>query len=184
MMRPGPEAEAVAPSLRPLALLSEAHIEGQAKLDALEAATKALLNGERASGLKGLEESLGFFGTDLARHFKHEENALFPPLIRAVGRGGPVGAMLAEHQSLWRSIDSLAEQARALAASESDPSPQELALLKQVVEHILWLLRSHIQKEDTMLFPLALQHLSSSDWLEVAAEMERPVWAAGDGIAT
>ncbi|MBI4216578.1 MAG: hemerythrin domain-containing protein [Chloroflexi bacterium] len=174
MMRPRPEAEIAAPYLRPLALLSEAHVKGQAKLSALEAAMKALQNGERASGVKGLEEALGFFDTDLARHFKHEENALFPPLIRAVGRGGPVGAMMEEHQSLWRSIDRLTEQVEAMAMSESGPSPKELTLLKQVVEHILWLLRSHIQKEDTMLFPLALQHLSSSDWREVEAEMERP----------
>ncbi len=77
-------------------------------------------------------------------HHAKEERALFPALARAGvpdGPGGPIGVMLEEH----------VEGRALIAALEASDAAARVASARRYVA----LLRSHIEKENTVLFPLA-----------------------------
>jgi len=106
--------------------------------------------------------------TDGCHHSK-EESVLFPALEeRNAAAGGPVSVMLSEHEAgrvAIRAIDAAlpdvesSEAARAVVA-------ENLALYAR-------LLRLHINKENTVLFPLAERILSDQEQEMMAAEFER-----------
>ena len=106
--------------------------------------------------------------TDGCHHAK-EERILFPMLEqRDPAAGGPVSVMLSEHEAgrdAVRAIDG------ALPAVASDPAAR-----KTVAENLALyaqLLRLHINKENTVLFPLADRILGELDKRRLADEFER-----------
>ncbi|MDO8473608.1 MAG: hemerythrin domain-containing protein [Dehalococcoidia bacterium] len=142
-----------------LDILGSAHIGGLSKLAEMEAAIKQLRSGDTLTAASRLRGLLTFFDGDLKTHFDHEEKALFPVLSRIIGPMGPVQVMLDEHKVLWQAIEELklalpdCERGEANAAEKVD----------RIASHILWTLRSHIQKEDEMLFPMADTQLNTAD---------------------
>ena len=151
-----------------LSILHHAHGVGLEKLKLLEDAAEELKKGRTAEALPKLREVLTFFNGELRTHFLHEEDGLFPVLARIIGRMGPIGVMIDEHQSLWRAVDTLEEHVLALEQGNAT----SLAETERVATHIVWLLRSHIQKEDEMLFPLAERSLSPEGQLEVVQRIK------------
>lgn len=110
------------------------------------------------------------FFRNFADHCHHakEEHKLFP---RLVDRGlsleeGPIAVMLAEH-----------EEGRAyvrLVAAELDKHEEaDAALIVGSLLSFVELLRSHIGKEDNVLYPLADQLLSPTDQQSLLAEFEQ-----------
>jgi len=79
-----------------------------------------------------------------------------------------VAVMTEEHKSMGRAMDALEE---ALVDLEHG-STQSTKEAQQISSHILWALRSHIKKEDEMLFPLAEANLGERDRQEVTCRME------------
>ena len=152
-------------------VLKAAHTVGLAIMDSLEQASADLIQGRRSEALEVLERVLQFFDGDLKLHFDHEEHALFPVLGRIIGRAGPIGAMEGEHDSLWRNIDDLGEGVRVLERDVMGADEQLILDLHNTANHIVWMLRSHIQKEDTMLFPLADKTLDERGKTEVDTNM-------------
>lgn len=151
-----------------MAILHQAHLIGLEKMNALEAAIEGLKRDPADVAIAQLRELLAFFNGELRTHFLQEEEALFPALSRAIGPMGPVAVMTEEHKSLGRAVDAL-EQALADLEHGSTQSTKEV---QQVASHILWALRSHIKKEDGMLFPLAEAHLSERSRQEVTYRMK------------
>lgn len=99
----------------------------------------------------GLPLPEGWWGETIAwlrafadqNHHAKEEMSLFPALVKAgvPSDGGPIGVMLEEHQrgrALVRAMEAGAPAARAAKARE-----------------YVTLLREHIDKENSVLFPLA-----------------------------
>ncbi|MBI4295380.1 MAG: hemerythrin domain-containing protein [Chloroflexi bacterium] len=146
-----------------LTVLRQSHDAGLDKLKLLEDVAEELRQGRSVETLPRLRQLLRFFNGELRTHFLHEENGLFPVLARIIGRMGPIGAMIEEHQSLWRAVETLEEHVIALERG----SAVGLAETEKVATHIVWFLRSHIQKENDMLFPLAERHLSQEGRWEV-----------------
>ena len=149
-------------------ILHQAHLVGLEKMHSMEAAIEGLKRGPADAAIAQLRELLAFFNGELRTHFLHEEEALFPALSRAIGPMGPVAVMTEEHKSLGRAVHALVE---ALADLEHG-STQSTKEAQQIASHILWALRSHIKKEDEMLFPLAKAHLSERGRQEVTYRME------------
>ena len=116
-----------------------------------------------------LKDALEFFEGDLELHFRHEELALFPALAKVIGRTGPVGAMLAEHESIWNAVDRFGTSVEELAEGGDVQVARRAA---QAASHIVFLLRGHIQREDSMLFPLAASTLNDDGKLEVDRNMD------------
>ncbi|CAB5123302.1 Repair of Iron Centers di-iron protein [Olavius algarvensis associated proteobacterium Delta 3] len=115
---------------------------------------------------------LDFFRTfaDTCHHGK-EERFLFPVLERiGVSRkGGPIGVMLSEHEE-GRILLRQLEEALGLVGA-GDPSAG--ILFKTAAEAYIELLRQHIFKEDTVLFQIAEDRLSTIRKSTLADQFDR-----------
>lgn len=92
-----------------------------------------------------------------ARHHGKEEDILFDAMVSAgFPRGaGPVGVMLAEHDAGRRYVAAMAARVEQAAPwTEADR-----AAVVEAARGYASLLRSHIAKEDRILYPMARQHL-------------------------
>jgi len=123
---------------------------------------KQALGQLKPMGLKGLKERAqelrDFFANNLVRHFRAEEEALFPKLRQLV----PESAAL---------LDQLARDHRQLrdAISQLDG---EVALGKLVFD-LGDLLERHIRKEERELFPLFEQHIGETGAETVRDEIKK-----------
>lgn len=100
------------------------------------------------------------------RHGAKEEQGLFPVLARYVPEeGGPVGLLMAEHQGLRGEQQVLTQVARKLETdAEAAESQREVLRAAREVQQLL---DTHIEKEESVLFPMARQLLSDREVAEV-----------------
>lgn len=153
-------------------VMKAAHVGGLAMMDRLAQAIVDLKEGRKSEALAAIESAVRFFDGELKIHFDHEERALFPVLGRIIGRAGPIGAMEGEHESLWRCIDEFVESVEDLKAETSVGDADHGASVSRLANHIVWTLRGHINREDTMLFPLAEQTLDAQGKNEVTHNLQ------------
>ena len=116
--------------------------------------------------LDGLLEFFRLFA-DRCHHGK-EEDLLFP-LLEAKGIprvGGPIGAMLEEHDMGRSCVKKMAEAAEALAGGDRAAG----ALWAQVARQYTFLLHNHIQKENEVLFVMAERVLTPDEQTLLAKE--------------
>ena len=150
---------AVKTEWKALEILDSAHQAGLGKLMEMEDAINQIRQGDSASAVNTLRGLFQFFNGELRVHFSHEEVALFPAISRVIGPMGPVQVMLDEHRILWQAIDEL-----ELALTRYDNGEVTAAeRIDSIASNILWTLRSHIEKEDQMLFPLAETQLGKAE---------------------
>ncbi|HEY6005867.1 MAG TPA: hemerythrin domain-containing protein [Anaeromyxobacter sp.] len=122
------------------------------------------------------KEELGRFvefirGFADACHHGKEEGVLFEAMVQHgfPRHGGPIAVMLHEHdegRALVGSLKAFAEQ----LAPWSDADRQEIANASFGFSDLL---RSHIQKEDGVLYPMAEQHLPPEVLERVSEDCER-----------
>jgi len=124
--------------------------------------------------------------TQLALHARKEDDALFPKLEAVLGEhDGPVQVMRWEHQMIHSEgerlrrtlhelhevehpqIEAGAEKLRALAATGGTAET-----LKANAEEIIRLLDTHFEKEEKILFPMALNILDDQMMIEVSDKIE------------
>ncbi|MCZ6692075.1 MAG: hemerythrin domain-containing protein [Planctomycetota bacterium] len=142
-------------------ILSREHQVILSRLGELEDALKDL-------DLAMLEDVLRFFEADLPLHRRKEEEILFPVLARHIGaEGGPISAMLAEHETEKAYLEDLRR-----AVNEVKSGADAGGAVRSSATAILFLLRAHIQKEDEFLFPMAEQFLTDEEKAEVGRAME------------
>ena len=101
-----------------------------------------------------LEQLLDFFKGFVDRcHHAKEEDVLFPELERrGVKReGGPIGVMLAEHDAGRGHIRAMSEGLDRLRHRD----PVGVTAVREGARAYRGLLRAHIHKENSILFPLA-----------------------------
>jgi hemerythrin-like domain-containing protein len=105
-----------------------------------------------------LDRALPFI-KDFADHFHHakEEDVLFKALVaNGMPRdNSPVAAMLMEHDQGRSFVRGMELAARQLRGSEPDVVTMVVAALAENARGYAELLRDHIEKEDTILYPLA-----------------------------
>jgi hemerythrin-like domain-containing protein len=128
----------------------------------LEAILKRIAGGETVErrDLAELVDFLKIFA-DKCHHGK-EEGFLFPALEEAgiANKGGPIGAMLAEH-----------EQGRGYIRRMSESLDDQKSFAKPARAYID-LLRAHIDKENKVLFPMGDARLSREKQSELLARFE------------
>ena len=113
----------------------------------------AFANAEQAALAGNWDEAeilFNFFRTDMARHFRMEEEELFPTLIAAHGPAGPVQMMRMEHAQM----NTLLEQ---MAGSVAHRNAQKYGGL---AETLLIVMQQHNLKEEQMLYPMADHYLT------------------------
>jgi len=150
----------------PIEQLMHEHQEGLAALDRLEKdARQVAAEGLSPATREAMGQAISFINGEIRGHNEKEEEVLFPALAPFLPNpGGPVDVMLAEHRDLWTLNDRLVT---ALA----EPSPDR-ANLSQTALGIVQLLRSHISKEDNILYPMARRFLGEEGLAEVARKVE------------
>lgn len=88
-------------------------------------------------------------------HHRKEEGVLFPTMeaFGAPVQGGPIGAMLNDHEQSRIFTKGMREAALKVEAGDNQAIPS----LIQNARGYATLLQQHIQKEDNILFPMANQ---------------------------
>jgi hemerythrin-like domain-containing protein len=139
-------------------------------LDVLEAAADRLERGQNVPErvLDGMIEFMRVF-VDRCHHGK-EESALFPVLeSRGIPRQGPIGVMLSDHEagrSLARALD---EAIQGIKKGEPLAGRRFSQVARQYSAH----LRSHIDKENNVLFVMAENLLAPEEQSRLAEDFER-----------
>jgi hemerythrin-like domain-containing protein len=160
--------------MKPTEVLVTEHKAVLVALQILEKVAVSLAAGT-ADAPDHLGQLIDFFRGFVDRcHHGKEEDVLFPELEkRGVPReGGPIGVMLAEHDSGRRHIREMANGLARLQSGDGNA----VRGIRENVSGYKDLLRGHIDKEDNILYPMADQLLSEIDaakMIERFAEIER-----------
>jgi len=149
--------------------LKEEHSAVLLMLQVLEKLVDRLIEGDRSSAedLPAIIDFLKGF-VDRCHHGKEEE-WLFPAL-EAAGiprQNGPIGVMLQEHEAGRSLIQDMVETMDVLEAGESQVA------LKEAAHNYIQLLRTHITKENEVLFKMADIKLTAAQQDELYENFER-----------
>lgn len=131
-----------------------------------------MTNGKEEPNKVHLEKAIDFIRTfaDKCHHGK-EEDILFPELEKAgISRDrGPIGVMLEEHTEGRNYIKALNEA--FLKYKEGDKS--QIPVIKENTEGYVMLLRSHIEKENNVLFMIADRFITDEKQDEIFEAFEK-----------
>ena len=156
------------------------HRDAEAMLGALSAVTSRVRGGagSQPDVMAELARLRHEIQGEVLSHFREEELALFVVLGRHVdASSGPI-AMLMEEHAQFRQLELEFEE--ALAAIESDFQDGWPGKLCDAADGIGRLLPPHIEKEDTVLFPMAESMLDEAEWGEVERLWRDAVSAASE----
>jgi hemerythrin-like domain-containing protein len=135
-------------------LLMQEHRLIERALDAMEGWITTVRPGSESNDKAELARFVSFIrGFADAYHHGKEEDILFVAMVEHgfPRQVGPIPVMLHEHdlgRSLVSALDELAQQSTTW-------SEQDRGTLAETVREFCALLRRHIQKEDTLLYPMA-----------------------------
>jgi len=156
----------------PISILQEEHKAISGCLDKLEEIAKKLstntnlkLSQDQLTELRTVSQML----LEAESHHKREEDALFPRLEQQ-GINGPPSIMRLEHNELRKrkkALKELVERAGKLKATDFSRELNELA------GYIVPTLRSHIFKENNILYPTALQAIPGNEWSSIRREFDK-----------
>lgn len=147
-------------SADPIRRFEEEHVEALAALVRLEEAAEALRRGGPSEPhFTTAREVHGLLCGAVRQHNEDEERALFPVL----GEDAPIGPFLEEHETLRKLENDL-----AVSIDRGDRD----AVARQALE-IVDLLRTHIERENAVLFPMARALLGAEGLAIVANELDR-----------
>ncbi len=129
------------PDKNPLDALRKEHDKVLKILDSLESSLNK-------KDIKQSKKTINLLQKEFNKHsLNKEEKVLFLEIEKFMPRdGGPTGMMIIEHQDLTESIESFKQT-------------DNFENLNEIGNHIVNLLREHIDKENNMLFMMADMHL-------------------------
>jgi iron-sulfur cluster repair protein YtfE (RIC family) len=97
------------------------------------------------------EKSFNDFRVNMTKHFRMEEDKLFPTLISAGGPAGPVHVMCMEHAQMNSLIDQM----------EGALIQRDAQRYGGISETLLIVMQQHNLKEEQMLYPIADHFLAT-----------------------
>lgn len=135
-----------------------------------------------------LRDLVGALEETIRLHFQKEEEALFPVLAEYIGKEhGPIEVMLHEHQKIRSVFDALKGNLQDFGGSAAPVEEGRLKVILASGFEAVRLLRSHIGKENEVLFRICETSLSEEEKKEVARKMKAvciaPVRRASGGPA-
>jgi hemerythrin-like domain-containing protein len=150
--------------------LKKEHAAIETMLKILEAICGRLQAGEKTDP-EHLDRIVEFFRVfaDQCHHGKEEE--IFFPALEMAGipkEGGPIGVMLGEHDRMRGLMHGLAEVVDRYRAGEEKAGDGIVLYASDYAAT----LRSHIEKENNVLFKMAEMHLSPDEEREIAERFE------------
>ena len=137
-------------------------------LNIIEKMCENVQNNNKETDYKDIEDIIGFLKVfaDKCHHGK-EEDFLFPALERVgiKNENGPIGLMLAQHRQGREFIKQMQESIEKKVINKDKFVDSASSYVN--------LLRNHIEKEDTNLFPLSDVRLSESTQVELRKDFEK-----------
>jgi len=131
----------------------------------------AAITAKNERAIADLESLLDFFKGFVDRcHHGKEEDVLFPELMRrGVKReGGPIGVLLAEHEVGRGHVRAMTDRLRRLRGGEGGAA----AAIGDRAHAYHDMLRAHIHKENSILFPMADQIVPEDVDARLAGQFE------------
>jgi hemerythrin-like domain-containing protein len=157
--------------MQPTRDLMEEHEGIKVMLRVLDRVADRLERGEPVP-VEHLEAMIDFIRgfADRCHHAK-EEDLLFVAMEQAgiPREGGPVGVMLAEHEIGRNTVRGMAEATEAYTAGDAGAGSRFADHARRYVA----LLSQHIDKEDSILYPLADQYLTADQQAALVEGFER-----------
>jgi hemerythrin-like domain-containing protein len=151
-------------------ILMDEHRVIERVITALETATGRLSSGQAVRPGFFIDASDFIKGFADGCHHKKEEGVLFPAMeLAGVPRdGGPIGAMLADHEAGRLFNQNMRAAAERMAAGDQSAGAE----IERNALGYVRLLRQHIMKENMVLFPMADHVIPTGQQSEVAAAFE------------
>lgn len=151
--------------LRSTEILIAEHREVAIVLGELESLIDEFLTVEEVpeSSREALAEIAEFLSRDLAMHIRKENRGLFPALEKFLStEAGPLAVMLDEHEEITPPIRELCRVVEDLARFRSTSGPAA-ARARDQGRLLIDVVRSHVRKEERILFPFAERCLSAEE---------------------
>lgn len=115
--------------------------------------------------IKAVERLIGYF-RESEKHYLREENVLFPSLEKH-GIEGPPKVMWMEHEQIRAIKKKLYPLVDTAAELDFKEFARELAGSARALQQTL---SGHFDKENSILFPMAMEALTTSEWDGVAGQ--------------
>src|SRR5712664_135566 len=143
----------------PFAPLVAAHEDFVDKLTELEATLDEMMatRETREGNDIILDEAVRFFEEELIPHLRLEDEAVVPPIEKAIGRYGTL--VMYEHEEIRRGVAKFEE-----ARDDLRRDPASWQAIQELNRHGIFLVQflwDHFRKENTSLFPTARKVLSA-----------------------
>ena len=145
--------------MQPIKDLKMEHDAVQMTLKILDKICQGIEKSGEIIDLQHLGELLEFFKVFVDKcHHGKEEELLFPALenVGVSREGGPIGALLHEHQQGREYVQNMNET----LSQYTKGNRKAVAEFVKTAKGYISLLNQHIDKENSVLFPLAEKHLS------------------------
>ena len=151
----------------PIHTLMEEHVQILVCIQEARDSAMRLAGGQsdRSDGqrLRGLPS----FFEEAQKHFRREENVLFPHLERH-GITGPPARMWAEHDVLRRKEKEIGALINVMAEGNGASADKLICAITQ----LLSLLNAHFYKENHVLFPQAINVIDVLEWNEMRRQFD------------
>jgi len=145
--------------MQPIKDLKMEHEAVRLTLRILDKICQRIEKSEEITGLGHLDRLLEFFKVFVDKcHHAKEEELLFPALenVGVSREGGPIGVMLHEHQQGREYVQAM----NTALAQYREGKWTAIGEFVTTAKAYINLLNQHIDKENSVLFPLAERHLS------------------------
>ncbi len=149
---PGGDAAPSAPAGHPVHTYMEENRLAGSMLDKMEAIFRMGPCGDDISRLVVMARDLA----QIERHYRRQENQLYP-MLEARGIGKPAEGMAAVH----------AEIGGLLQKTLRELEKEEVGAAWDCFERLCRIMRDMADREERLLFPLALEALSDADWVRI-----------------
>jgi DUF438 domain-containing protein len=129
------------------------------ELSALDSISNQIQGNDDFEKNKGELKKTSEHFKQIQKHFEKEEIIL--DKLEEKGVKGPVEVMREEHEEIREEENKFNELTNKSALSD-----EEIKKLKHVIRYLIEMFKSHIQKEEMILYPLVLERLSEEEFTE------------------
>jgi len=151
----------------PIAIFMAQHEEGLAHLRELGGYIQRVESGEVTEEvLEGIRRATAFINNEVRAHNEREEELLFPELEKLLPPKGPTFVMRQEHRRLWEALEKVEGTLERLER-DGEAIDEPVASAQFVVQF----LSEHINKENSVLYPMAKQLLAPEQMATIAQRM-------------
>ncbi len=154
----------------PIELLVREHEEGMKRLAVLQRAAESIRSeGFSAKAFEEIADTIRWMNTSVRHHTQIEEQFLFPmiePRMRGLAE-----QVRGEHRDLWDSFSELLGTVRDVEEGRLHGS--SILDVVRIAENIVVLLRNHIRRENTVVFPAIRQLLSKEEYQKLEDDLQR-----------